>query len=62
MGKRYIRGTRGAGWGDKIANFTEATGLDKVAHKVATTLGFEDCGCEKRAEWVNELEKKIKGK
>lgn len=60
--KRYERGTRGAGWGDKLAEFTEATGLDKVAQAVANVLGYEDCGCEKRKDQLNEFEKKIKGK
>lgn len=60
--KRYVRGTRGAGWGDKVADFTEATGLDKVAQLVANALGYEDCGCDERREQLNELEKKIKGK
>lgn len=60
--KRYVRGTRGAGWGDNIANLTEATGIDKLAKSVANVLGFEDCGCEERRVKLNELEKKIKGK
>lgn len=60
--KRYVRGTRGAGWGDKVAEFTEATGIDKVAKSIANVLGFEDCGCEERRVKLNELEKKIKSK
>ncbi len=33
------------GFGDDVAKFTKATGLDKVAKTVANSLGFEDCGC-----------------
>lgn len=39
------------GLGDKVANFTKATGIDKVAKKV---LG-EDCGCEERQKKLNAM-------
>lgn len=40
------------GFGDTVAKFTKATGLDKVAKKVANALGAEDCGCgERQKDW-----------
>jgi hypothetical protein len=38
------------GLGDTIAKITHATGLDKVADKVAKMAGKEDCGCGRRRE------------
>lgn len=43
------------GLGDAIAVITEIFGIDKVADKVAKTLGKEDCGCKRRREKLNEL-------
>ena len=43
------------GLGDSIAKFTHATGIDKLATKVAQALGQEDCGCERRRETLNNL-------
>ena len=43
------------GLGDTIAAFTKATGLDKVAERVAKAAGKEDCGCGKRRETLNRL-------
>lgn len=43
------------GLGDSIAKLTHALGIDKLADKVAKTLGEEDCGCEKRQEFLNTL-------
>jgi len=42
------------GLGDKVAKITKATGLDKVAEKVADVLGFDDCGCDQRRERWNK--------
>lgn len=60
--KRYIRGTKGAGWGDRLASFTEATGIKKTVEVAAKAVGIKDCGCAKRQEQLNELGKKIMGK
>lgn len=38
------------GMGDLISKATKAVGADKLAEKIAKTLGYEDCGCEKRRE------------
>ena len=46
MAKRTSRG-----FGDTVAKFTEATGIDKVVHFIAG----EDCGCDKRKEKLNKI-------
>lgn len=46
MAKRTSRG-----FGDTVAKFTEATGIDKVVHFIAG----EDCGCKERQEKLNKL-------
>ena len=46
MAKRTSRG-----FGDTVAKFTEATGVDKVVHFIAG----EDCGCKERQEKLNKL-------
>ena len=43
------------GFGDTIAKITHATGLDKVADKVAKMAGKEDCGCGRRKDILNEI-------
>lgn len=43
------------GLGDTVAAFTKATGLDKVAERVAKAAGKEDCGCGRRREKLNRL-------
>ncbi len=44
------------GLGDDIRKITAATGLDQIAKKIAQLLD-EDCGCDDRAEWLNEKTK-----
>ena len=39
------------GFGDTVAKFTEATGVDKLVHFIAG----EDCGCDKRKEKLNKI-------
>lgn len=43
------------GLGTKIADVTNALGLDVVAETIADALGADDCGCAKRAEDLNKL-------
>lgn len=43
------------GLGDAIAVITEIFGIDKVADKVAKSMGKEDCGCKRRREKLNKL-------
>jgi hypothetical protein len=46
MAKRVSKG-----FGDTVAKFTEATGIDKVVHFIAG----EDCGCKERKEKLNKM-------
>jgi hypothetical protein len=46
MAKRVSKG-----FGDTVAKFTEATGIDKLVHFIAG----EDCNCDKRKEKLNKL-------
>jgi hypothetical protein len=43
------------GLGDTIAKFTNFTGLDILADKIAKLFGKEDCGCERRRKKLNDL-------
>jgi hypothetical protein len=47
--------TPSKGLGDSIEKITHATGLDKVAKKLANLFGKEDCGCDERKEMFNKL-------
>lgn len=42
------------GFGDTIEKITTATGIKAVVHKVATAVGIDDCGCEKRKQALNK--------
>ena len=44
------------GLGDDIKKITAATRLDKLSEKIASLLN-EDCGCDKRQDWLNEKTK-----
>jgi hypothetical protein len=44
------------GLGDDIKKITKATGLDQLAKQIAKILD-EDCGCDERAEWLNDKTK-----
>ena len=44
--RNYTKQSRGIG--DTIAKFTSFTGIDKLAHKAATTVGKKGCGCGAR--------------
>jgi len=44
------------GLGDDIKKITAATRLDKLSEKIASLLD-EDCGCDKRKDWLNEKTK-----
>ena len=43
------------GLGDTIAKVTKATGLDRVADKMAKAAGMEDCGCGQRRDTLNRV-------
>ena len=44
------------GLGDSIKKITVATKLDQLSKRIAELLN-EDCGCDKRQEWLNEKTK-----
>jgi hypothetical protein len=44
------------GLGDSIKKITSATRLDKLSERIAQLLD-EDCGCDKRQEWLNDKTK-----
>ncbi len=43
------------GLGDTIAKVTKATGLNKVADRMAKAAGMEDCGCGQRRDTLNRV-------
>tara|TARA_R110000744_G_scaffold4934_1_gene17521 strand:+ start:431 stop:613 length:183 start_codon:yes stop_codon:yes gene_type:complete len=45
---------KSVGLGDSIAKITSATGIDKVANKIAELAGKEDCGCNNRKIILNK--------
>ena len=53
--KNFDPKQKSEGFGDTIAKITHATGLDKVADKVAKMAGKEDCGCGRRKDILNEI-------
>ena len=53
--KEFNPKQKSKGFGDTIAKITHATGLDKVADKVAKMAGKEDCGCGRRKDILNEI-------
>jgi|GEM_PF-889890 hypothetical protein len=44
----------GKGLGDRIADFTHATKLDKLS-ELYTQLSGKDCGCSSRQAYLNKL-------
>jgi hypothetical protein len=42
------------GFGDTLLNFNKKIGIAKLADSIAKLAGYEDCGCEDRAEVVNQ--------
>jgi hypothetical protein len=43
------------GLGDVVKRVAEATRMDKVANFVAKKMGAKDCGCNAKADKLNEL-------
>ncbi len=57
MKKRIVKPRRivkSRGFGDDIAKFTKATGIDRGVKRVTKFLGIEDCGCEERQKKLND--------
>jgi len=42
------------GIGDTILNFNKKIGVAHMADAIAKLSGYEDCGCEERAEALND--------
>ncbi len=42
------------GLGDTVGKITEFTGIKKLAELAAEAMGYEDCGCNKRRNWLNK--------
>lgn len=40
---------------EKIINILSLGQGHKIAQYIAIKLGFPDCGCEKRKDWLNQL-------
>lgn len=47
--------TKSQGFGDDFEKIAKLLRADKLAKKVASALGKEDCGCGKRKETLNRL-------
>lgn len=43
------------GLGDDIKKITKATKIDYIAKSIAKVFGKEDCGCEERANKLNQI-------
>jgi hypothetical protein len=43
------------GLGDSIAYLTNLLKIDTAVKKITEAMGFEDCGCERRRETLNEM-------
>ena len=42
------------GLGDDVEKLTKLTGIKTLAEIAARSMGFKDCGCNKRKEWLNK--------
>ena len=49
-----------AGLGDVVESVLESVGVTKErVSKVASIVGVQDCGCEKRKQYLNEVGKMV---
>ncbi len=48
------------GIGTKIYEVNEKLGVHKVTNKIANAMGKKDCGCKKKAQKIDNIERKIK--
>lgn len=55
MKENFDPNTPSKGLGDTIAKITHATGIAKAVEVVTDALGVEDCGCQRRQNWLNEV-------
>ena len=45
--------SKSRGLGDDLAKVFKVTGVTTLVDKVTEILGVEDCGCNRRQEWLN---------
>ena len=45
---------RSKGLGDTIHKFTTRTGIKSFAKMASKAVGAQDCGCNKRRNWLNK--------
>tara|TARA_R100001082_G_C4353456_1_gene155663 strand:- start:1462 stop:1626 length:165 start_codon:yes stop_codon:yes gene_type:complete len=45
---------KSVGLGDTIEKFTKSTGLKSLAKIASRAVGYKDCGCNKRKNWLNK--------
>lgn len=48
-------------WLEELIDFVTFGNGAMVAYKIATKLGYKDCGCQRRKEWLNKLTCKENG-
>ena len=41
------------GLGDSIEQFTKVTGFKSLTEIATKAMGYKDCGCNKRKNWLN---------
>lgn len=46
--------------GDLVASITAKFGIDRAAKFLARMAGKPDCGCGRRTEWLNKLDRRIR--
>jgi len=54
MEQEQIKGSD-RGLGDTIARFTAVTRINKLAERIAKTVGAKNCGCTERQHLLNEM-------
>ena len=42
------------GLGDTVEKFTRTTGLKTLTEIAVKAIGYRDCGCDKRKNWLNK--------
>ena len=42
------------GLGDTVEKFTKATGIKTLTQLAFAAVGYKDCGCDRRKDWLNK--------
>ena len=45
---------RSKGLGDSVEKITKGTGIKSLTNIAMRAVGYKDCGCDKRKEWLNK--------